>query len=132
MAKIKVMKVFSFPELINHIKKTNYKPNEYISRDKEVKVVVGSLNSIKFDSETRIYPENTFLVEVEEEVTKETIIDNLVEFYTNSADDFCFAHHMDSTIRQRLANSTYKPEAFYSLNDDMTMILIWKDGKLID
>lgn len=131
MAKIKVTKGFSFPELINHIKETNYKPNEYISMDKEVKVIVESFNGIKFDSETRIYPDNTFLVEVDEKVTKETIIDNLVEFYTNSADDFCFAHHMDSTIRQRLANSTYKPEAFYSLNDDMTMTLIWKDGELV-
>lgn len=73
-----------------------------------------------------------FLVEVDEEVTKETIIDNLVEFYTNSAGDLCFAHHMDSTIRQRLAGFTYKPEAFYSLNDDMTMTLIWKDNELVD
>lgn len=132
MATIKITKGMSFPELINHIKKTNYKPNEYISIDKEVKVVVGSLSGIKFDSETRIYPDNTFLVDVEEEVTKETIIDNLVEFYTNSDDDLCFAHHMDSTIRQRLANFTYKPQAFYSLNDDMTMTLVWKDGKLLD
>lgn len=132
MATIKITKGMSFSELINHIKETNYKPNEYISIDKKVKVVVGSFSGIKFDSETRIYPNDIFLVEVDEEVTKETIIDNLIEFYTNSADDFCFAHHMDSTIRQRLANSTYKPEAFYSLNDDMTMTLIWKDGKLVD
>ena len=132
MATIKITKGMSFSELINHIKETNYKPNEYISMDKKVKVVVGSFNSIKFDSETRIYPDNTFLVKVEEEVTEETIIDNLVEFYTNRDDDFCFAHHMDSTIRQRLAHFAFKPEAFYSLNDDMTMTLIWKDGKLVD
>ncbi|MEB5793340.1 hypothetical protein [Staphylococcus hominis] len=132
MATIKITKGMSFPELINYIKETNYRPNEYISMDKEVKVVVGSFNGIKIDSKTRIYPDNTFLVEVDEEVTKETIIDNLVEFYTDTVDDLCFAHHMESTIRQRLANSTFKPEAFYSLNDDMTMTLIWKDGKLVD
>lgn len=60
MAKIKVTKGFNFPELINHIKETNYKPNEYISMDKEVKVVVGSFNGIKIDSKTHIYPDNTF------------------------------------------------------------------------
>lgn len=122
----------SFPELINHIKKTNYKPNEYISIDKEVKVVVGSLSGIKFDSETRIYPDNTFLVDVEEEVTKETTIDNLVEHYIDSAGDLRFAHHTNVTIKQRLADFNYKPQSFYSLNDDLTMTLLWKDGKLVD
>lgn len=132
MATIKITKGMDFTDLINHIKETNYKFNEYISTDEGAKVVVGSLGSIKFDSDTRIYPENIFLVDIEEEVTEETAIDNLVEHYIDSAGDLRFAHHTNVTIKQRLADFNYKPQSFYSLNDDLTMTLVWKDGKLVD
>ena len=76
--------------------------------------------------------EETFTIEVEEEITEETEIDNLVEFYFDRYGDLRFANHKNKTIRQRLDKYSFKPQAFYSLNEDATMTLIWKDGKLVD
>lgn len=73
-----------------------------------------------------------FTIEVEEEITEDTKIDDLVEFYFDRYGDLRFANHKNKTIRQRLDKYSFKPQAFYSLNEDATMTLIWKDGKLID
>lgn len=132
MVKIKVTNILSFTELIDHIKKTNYQNNEYLSTNKKVRVAVGDFCSIRIDSKKSIYPSDLFEIENEEEVTEETKFDNLVENYIDIAGDIRFVHHTNVTIKQRLADFNYKPQAFYSLNDDLTMSLIWKDGKLVD
>lgn len=74
---------------------------------------------------------NTYTVEVEEEIAEETKIDNLAEFYIDKKGKKRFEQNDDISIGRRLRECIYKPEAFYSLNDDMTMTLIWKDGKLV-
>ncbi|HHC8691239.1 TPA: hypothetical protein ACN3LX_000910 [Staphylococcus aureus] len=71
------------------------------------------INHIMFDDE--------FEVEVEEEITEETKFDKLVEMERDG----------DLTIwenRSIKSLVTDFSKAFYILNDNLTMTLIWKDG----
>lgn len=131
MAKFKRKSEMTLAELIEWGFKNNIKNKKFISNSKDY-------TSVTFDStgwgEFNNYfsPEDTFTVEIEEEFTEETEIDNLVEFYFDRYGDLRFANHKNKTIRQRLDKYSFKPQAFYSLNEDATMTLIWKDGKLLD
>lgn len=69
--------------------------------------------------------DNTFTVEVEEEITEDTVIPTLVtkningdynEWTDRSVKDFVLAHM----------------EAIYIPNSDLTMTLIWRDEKLVE
>ncbi|HGO1638831.1 TPA: hypothetical protein ACK0EV_002379 [Staphylococcus aureus] len=71
-----------------------------------------------------ISADDTFAVEYEEEVTEETVIPKLVKMY----EDGKIAVYNDYSIKRSLL---YSPKAFYILNDDLTMTLIWKDGRLV-
>lgn len=131
MAKVKKTKTFNFPELINYIKETNYQKKEYLSTNGSVRVSVDTLCRIRIEGSRTIWPSDMFEIEIEEEITEETKIDNLAEFYIDKKGKKRFEQIDDISIGRRLRECIYKPEAFYLLNDDMTMTLIWKDGELI-
>lgn len=132
MVKIKVTKVLDFADLINHIKNTSYQPKEYLAKDGSTKVIVGSLGSITFDNKNFIYPETNFRVEVEEEITEETEIDNLVEIVIIDKNIPHTAVFYNTSINERLSITRYRPQVFYMLNDDSTITRIWENGKLVD
>ena len=74
------------------------------------------------------YPEETFTVEVEEPITEDTVIDNLIEI--NELIDFRkegllggVRLYKNSSINQ-VEND--KSVAYYIMNDDLEMTLIWK------
>ncbi|APW51307.1 hypothetical protein AYM14_09485 [Staphylococcus aureus] len=65
-----------------------------------------------------------FIVEVEEEITEETKFDKLVEMEI----DGDLTIWENRSIKSLVADFS---KAFYILNDDLTMTLIWKDGELV-
>ena len=69
---------------------------------------------------------DTFTVEVEEEITEDTRLDKLVVRYRND----------DIYIFQQERINDFKNDssivAFYIPNDDITLTLIWRDGRLVD
>ena len=79
-----------------------------------------------------------FTVEIEEEITEETAIPRLLEVrnliplknmgwhYFKSLKSYLHFNHSISEIENR------DGIAFYMLNDDMTMTLIWKDGAMVE
>ncbi|HHV6095978.1 TPA: hypothetical protein ACULZI_002706 [Staphylococcus aureus] len=71
-----------------------------------------------------ISTDDTFAVEYEEEVTEETVIPKLVKMYKDGK----MSVYNDYSIKRSLL---YSPKAYYILNDDLTMTLIWKDGELL-
>ena len=75
---------------------------------------------------TGIEPTDLFTVEVEEEITEDTVIPKILvkTNYDHTAREYC-----NSKINQFLSQY-YK--AFYIVNDDLTMTLIWKNGKLVE
>ncbi|HCZ8196145.1 TPA: hypothetical protein O4B83_001709 [Staphylococcus aureus] len=72
-----------------------------------------------------------FIVDIEKEVTEETKFDRLFEVYEFRERAYMSALHTNTSIKERLENTSFPTKAFYILNDDLTMTLIWKDGELI-
>ncbi|ADV76481.1 MULTISPECIES: hypothetical protein [Staphylococcus] len=72
-----------------------------------------------------ISADDTFEVEYEEEITEETVIPKLVKMYKDGK----MSVYNDYSIKRSLL---YSPKAYYILNDDLTMTLIWKDGELVE
>lgn len=81
---------------------------------------------------------NTYTVEIEEEIKEETVIFRLLEVRnaipskkTEWQDlkllkSYLYGNHSISEVKNEHS------VAIYILNDDMTMTLVWKDGKLVD
>ncbi|HGZ9424900.1 TPA: hypothetical protein ACOGFK_001534 [Staphylococcus aureus] len=65
-----------------------------------------------------------FIVDIEKEVTEETKFDCLVEL--NDIEGFEI--YENDSIRELIDGTS---RAFYILNEDKTMTLIWKDGELL-
>ncbi|HDA2485240.1 hypothetical protein D1G14_14865, partial [Staphylococcus aureus] len=65
-----------------------------------------------------------FTVEITEEVTEDTEFDCLVEL--NDIEGFEI--YENDSIRELIDGTS---RAFYILNEDKTMTLIWKDGELV-
>ncbi|MDM6605872.1 hypothetical protein P7892_15190, partial [Staphylococcus aureus] len=72
-----------------------------------------------------------FIVDIEKEVTEETKFDRLLEVYEIQEGVYMSALHTNTSIKERLENTSFPTKAFYILNDDLTMTLIWKDGELL-
>ncbi|HEH8217509.1 TPA: hypothetical protein ACONWY_002510 [Staphylococcus aureus] len=72
-----------------------------------------------------------FIVDIEKEVTEETKFDRLFEVYEFRERAYMSALHTNTSIKERLENTSFPTKAFYILNDDLTMTLIWKDGELL-
>lgn len=71
-----------------------------------------------------VHREGKVIIEVEEEISENTEIKNLIEF--NNYLRACAWR--DRTIAEIKDNNS---QACYILNDDMTMALLWKDGALV-
>ncbi|HCC5635842.1 TPA: hypothetical protein O4344_001396 [Staphylococcus aureus] len=75
----------------------------------------------------------TFSVKVEEEVTEGTKFDRLFEVYEIQEGVYKSALHKGISLNERFEDDNIFPtKAFYILNDDLTMTLIWKDGELVE
>ncbi|HDP2166895.1 hypothetical protein [Staphylococcus aureus] len=66
-----------------------------------------------------------FIVDIEKEVTEDTEFDCLVEL--NDIEGFEI--YENDSIRELIDGTS---RAFYILNEDKTMTLIWKDGELVE
>ncbi|EIA5781281.1 hypothetical protein K7N39_001893 [Staphylococcus pseudintermedius] len=76
----------------------------------------------------------TFKVEVEELITEDTKISTLIELFVSDYGKIIHTYHRTSigeAIGEVHKGAEALPTAFYMLNDDMTMTLIWKDGELV-
>ena len=131
MVKIKVEKKMKLLELIDWAWENGVKGEVFpSSRVGQIKIDhEGNIGSIGW-----IFESDTFAIEIEEEVTEETKINKLVEVYRNIEDTILFTDlHHDYSISEVKDNEEYAvcSRAFYILNDDFNMTLIWKDGELV-
>lgn len=134
MAKIKKEVEMTLPQLIGWGFKNNIKNRKFISNSKDyTSVIFDSSGDIEFSN--YFSSEDTFTVEVDEEVTEEKEIDKLVEVYREMGRDVLFTmlHNETSINEAKDESEVYKtvPVAFYVLNDNLNMTLIWKDGELV-
>lgn len=78
---------------------------------------------------------NTFTIEVEEEITKDTVIPKMVEIYLDNERDISYSQiHYNQTINRAISTQEYgsKTLTFHKMEDDGTHTLIWRDGKMVE
>lgn len=138
MPKIKRKVEMTLPELIEWGFKNNVKDRGFDCNQANYRpVVFNSIGWIDFIDDYCYPPGDTYTVEIEEEITEETAIPRLLEVrnliplkntgwhYFKSLKSYLHVNHSISEVENRHSI------AFYMLNDDMTMTLLWKGGKLL-
>ncbi|MCG2344854.1 hypothetical protein [Staphylococcus epidermidis] len=124
MVKIKRKVEMTLPELVEWGFKNNVKNREFSRNHKYFKpVVFNSCGYVDFKDDYAYSPEDTFTVEVEEEITEETKIPEMFEIFEN-----------DGGVK-RVGKSINELKDGFSkefwIKDGNTMTLIWKDGELV-
>ena len=125
--KIKTKKEMNLPEFIawavdNHITGSFYANNRVNA--KRIRFEFGRIVS----SHGELRSHDTFTVEVEEQIDEDTEITALVELSSRGllGNTRLYRYH---SINDVIDNQSV---AFYILNDDQTMDLIWKNGRLVE
>ncbi|HDE7674322.1 TPA: hypothetical protein PIJ99_001797 [Staphylococcus aureus] len=132
--KIKVKKEMKLDELIKWARS-----NPGISNGKNFYETDESVKAVYFQKDTNKFftiggftsIDATFEVEVEEEITEEIKFDRLFEVFEVSEGEYNPTSNRNTSINENLNDNIFPIKAFYILNDDMTMTLIWKDGALV-
>lgn len=135
MMKIKVKKEMKLDELIKWARE-----NPELSQGKVFVTKSFADGIVRFDSYTNKCTTSgfapidiPFIVEVEKEITEETKFDRLFEVFEVSEGEYNSTSNRNTSINESLNDDRRFPiKAFYILNDDMTMTLIWKDGELVE
>ncbi|HCY1171583.1 TPA: hypothetical protein ACHHOD_001856 [Staphylococcus aureus] len=125
--KIKVKKEMRVDELIKWARE-----NPELSQGRIFFAKGFSDGVVRFQSNTNTCSTESFIaidipftVEYEEEITEETKFDRLVEMEK----DGDLTIWENRSIKSLVADFSF---AYYILNDDLTMTLIWKDGRLVE
>lgn len=130
MVKIKQKKQLNLPQLIEWLLKSGYR-NYTANSNMGNTVTLSRGGAIQFSIGT-FFPEETFTVEVEEEITEDTVFETLIEIYKNAENLMFSTVHRNVSINNVKTNEYLITSGFYILNDDLTMTLIWRDGKLVE
>lgn len=126
MVKIKQKKQLNLPQLIEWAWDNNVKNERYRCSDSNPYeyVWINENSDVELDEDMRISKNDTFTVEVEEEITEDTVIPKMLlrGRYTGYYEvEDCKLRGFNENLLQA-----------YILNDDLTMTLIWRDGKLVE
>ncbi|MEB8335779.1 hypothetical protein [Staphylococcus saprophyticus] len=127
MVKIKQKKTMNLPQLIEWVWENGIKNERFIHSDSNPPeyVWINENSNVELDEDMCISKTDTFTVEVEEEITEDTEISILAHY---SVFGFKTTKSNASINEEKGGNSI----AFYIMNDDKTMTLIWKNGKLVE
>lgn len=138
MVKINTKKKMNLIELINWAFENDVHCKSYITNDED-----GNVSEVTFDVcgiprfSSMVSKEDTFTVEVEEEITKETELPKYLEIYAHKSlgyGDENISIGKNQSIKEILKeNKKYSTitKAIHLINDDGTHTLIWKDGELV-
>ncbi|HEG7496530.1 TPA: hypothetical protein SFP62_001210 [Staphylococcus aureus] len=132
--KVKVEKEMRLDELIKWARS-----NPELSKGKNFFTTGNGDGIVRFQKDTNecttsvcVPLDAPFEVEVEEEITEDTKFDRLLEVYEIQEGVYKSALHKGISLNERFEDDNIFPtKAFYILNDDLTMTLIWKDGELL-
>lgn len=132
MVKIKKELEMSLGELIawareNHINLESYKSNFGATVD------FNEFGDIIFTNDY-IDKNDSFTVEVEEEITEETVLPVIVEIVERDVSEEAFIDYQKTikSILDENINAQLTTRYIYLQNDDGTMTLVWKNGKLVN
>lgn len=124
--KIKTKKQLNLPQLIEWAMGNNVDNSIFVGK-KNLYNVGFNKNSLMYFNTTKPIPTGEiFTVTTEEEITEDTRLDKLVVRYRND-DIYIFPQERINDFK-----NDSSIVAFYIPNDDLTMTLIWRDGKLVE
>ena len=135
MVKIKTKKQLNLPQLIEWIEINRRFDEEFASH--RYNYVHANVDGVlEFTGE---FCEDTFTVEVEEEITEDTVIPKLMTTFRKTClnDDFGYQRvriDEDFSIKLMLDKTeaySEPVETLHIVNDDGTHTLIWRDGKIV-
>ncbi|MGX0346595.1 hypothetical protein ACUXOE_001833 [Staphylococcus cohnii] len=127
MVKIKQKKQLNLLQLIEWLLKSGYRNYTANSNMGNI-VTLSRYGAIQFSHGT-FFPEETFTVEVEEEITEDTVLDELVELYEDYLENNEILKHKNRSISEAKDEDRCASQAFYIIHDDLTMTLIWTREK---
>lgn len=124
MVKINTVKKMNLIELINWAFENDVHCKSYITNDED-----GNVSEVTFDVcgiprfSSMVSKEDTFTVEVEEEITEETVFKRFYE-YTKGQSFMIYENTSISKIKDEVSKEFW-------MKDGNTLTLIWKDGELV-
>ncbi|WP_053037810.1 hypothetical protein [Staphylococcus haemolyticus] len=125
MAKIKRNVEMTLPELIEWAWENEVSDKAFYSNLDGGSVYFDKIQNLSIEHEIAI--NETFTVEIEEEITEETEVPKLISIDRNTQNEVNIKFYC--SIKQLIDRADYN---YYILNDDGTMTLIWKDGAMVD
>lgn len=129
--KIKQKKKLNLPQLIEWAMENDVTDRMFLTENSYC-VGFDRHGFIYFNSSSTMPLYQTFTVEVEEEIDEDTELD-LIERFIGGMGYSCYTTHR-MTIKECLRRSPEECTTthFYIENDDQELILIWRDGKLVE
>ncbi|MGS0663808.1 hypothetical protein ACU40P_03540 [Staphylococcus arlettae] len=133
MVKIKQKKTMNLPQLVEWGFNNAVKNQSFLTHDNE-----GNTSEVYFNIRglpkfsSMVDKSDTFTVETYEEITEDTELD-LVERFIGGTGCVCYTSHKMS-IKECLERTPRDCTTthFYIENDDRELVLIWRDGRLVD
>lgn len=139
--KIKTKKQLNLPQLIEWAWENNITNQEFFCDGFKEKSVIFNLSGwAEFSDEFSYNPHDTFTVEVEEELTEDTVIPKLLTTFEtiNVKNKVRYQRvRIDENYTIKLMLNITEVhrepvETLHIVNDDGTHTLIWRDGKLVE
>lgn len=126
MPTIKTKKEMNLPELIEWAIKKDIKDEKFYSKN-------GCHISIDFRGHVFLWDirlNEIFIVEVEEEITEDTVIPKMLEKSFDAYQNVVLDIQVNQSINTVKENAEVL--TLHVINDDDTHTLIWRDGKLVE
>ena len=124
--KIKRKVEMNLPQLIEYAWDNEIENKEYPCDGFEDKTVIfNGVGWAEFSDEFSYNPHDTFTIEIEEVVTEDTVIDKMLVKFKNPDTYGRFKNDSINGFEIEEGNI----EAFYIVNDDKTLTLIWTNEK---
>ena len=140
MVKVKVEKKMNFPELIQYIWDNNIIDKRFISNSEyPLFVLVNSNSDITIVNDEAVKESEMFILEVEEELTENTVLPSVVvvrtQYFPNNGQSVNVAKINSKSIKQVIENqpnnSKFEYHSIYLMESERIGQLIWKDGELV-
>ena len=142
MVTIKTKKKMSLPQLIEWGLKNEITSKEYTCNNKDgyKSVIFSTTGTVHLNSFQTYLADDKYKVEVEEQVTEETVIPRLLTTFKKIylKDDFGYQRvRIDEDFKIQLMlnkaeSHREKIETLHMVNDDGTHTLLWRDGRLME
>ena len=122
MVKVKVEKKMNLLELLKWAQENDITKRVFFGQG----VSSVSIDSLGFIKCVNVNPEQIFTVNNEEEITEETILEEIFMLNSNTKN---LSRYTGRSIASVVKG--HHAKAFYIKDDDFNMTLIWKDGELV-